>query len=305
MKSLVSSLKLRQSIGNATGKVFKIVVNEETVYFRAYCEMKSEIADEAPNYFDLRENRVSFKMGIQESNESGRWIREGRQEMKLSKFINEYCDIQVDSESSDPEVIARGRARALEILSASATEICFDLMISDKPSSIYIMRESGKINTGSLGSSCMRHMAPKHFEIYDNNCKILYSVDDEGGLIGRALLWVDAIKDNGDRFKYVDRIYGSDQFVEFVKNWAEENGYFHKCYQTYDDATLTDGTSYIDKFSFSCKVKSNVKYAVYPYLDTLKWISKNKLFSFKNERVERKADCTGGGYSQVYQRRVS
>ena len=91
------------------------------------------------------------------------------------------------------------------------------------------------INTGSLAGSCMKYASCQpYMSIYAQNpdkCQMLI-VKHMDKLLSRALLWTT---DCGK--KIMDRIYGSDKYINAVKTWANNNGYMTKHRQSYDDST--------------------------------------------------------------------
>lgn len=130
---------------------------------------------------------------------------------------------------------------------------------------------------GTLGSSCMANVDPEFFDIYVSNpdvCSllILKSQEDESKLIARALLWT---LPNGKRF--LDRIYYiNDSDVQLYKDWAKENGWYVKKYNgssASNDVIDPDGNS--TTLNLTVKIKPGY-YEKYPYLDTLKYWSKDK-----------------------------
>ena len=92
-----------------------------------------------------------------------------------------------------------------------------------------------EINTGSLSGSCMKYSSCQpYMSIYAQNPdKVqMLTVTHMEKLLARALLWTT---DCGK--KIMDRIYGSDKYINAVKAWANNNGYMTKHRQSYDDST--------------------------------------------------------------------
>jgi hypothetical protein len=86
---------------------------------------------------------------------------------------------------------------------------------------------------GTLGASCMKYdNCQDYLGIYTHNSdkvKMLVMLNDEGGLIGRALLW------NLNDYKIMDRIYtiSDEEFAFQFKKWATDNGYLYKSEQNW------------------------------------------------------------------------
>jgi len=155
-----------------------------------------------------------------------------------------------------------------------------------------------KERQGSLGSSCMSNVKSEYFDIYMSNpdvCElvILKSDDDDSLIVGRALLWT--LRDGK---KFMDRIYTSkDSDVQLFKDWARENGWYTKQYNSSTDsgrAIAPDG-SQVDLGTLTVNIKTGM-YEAYPYLDTLKYF-KPREGTLSNRRTggdEYTLEDTGG-----------
>ena len=135
-----------------------------------------------------------------------------------------------------------------------------------------------KERQGSLGSSCMSNVNTDYFDIYISNpdvCElvILKSEEDDSLIVGRALLWT--LRDGK---KFMDRIYTSkDSDVQLFKDWARENGWYTKQYNSSTDsgrANAPDGMQ-VDLGTLTVDIKKGM-YEAYPYLDTLKYFNPGK-----------------------------
>ena len=86
---------------------------------------------------------------------------------------------------------------------------------------------------GTLGASCMKYdNCQDYLGIYTENTdkvKLLVMLNEDGGLMGRALLW------DFDTNKIMDRIYtiADEEFVFQFKKWATDNGYLYKSEQNW------------------------------------------------------------------------
>lgn len=151
---------------------------------------------------------------------------------------------------------------------------------------------------GTLGISCMSNVDPEFFDIYVLNpdvCSllILKSQEDESKLIARALLWT---LPDGKRF--LDRIYYiNDSDVALYKDWAKENGWYVKQYNS-----SSASNNVIDPEGNSTTLNLTVKiepgyYEKYPYLDTLKsWNPNVGTLSTTSSRGSYILEDTDGEY---------
>lgn len=163
----------------------------------------------------------------------------------------------------------------------------------------YYHGDSYYSSNGSLGVSCMKYDGcQEYLKIYTKNPSIvemLIAVDTHGKLIGRALLWKQ-----GDK-KIMDRIYAvNDEDFQFsFKKWADENGYWYKkeqkwnntiFFKTRDKILCEDISIQLDKWDFDH----------YPYLDTFKFLDKEtgKLYNYlpKGVDVQTLSSADGGFY---------
>ena len=105
--------------------------------------------------------------------------------------------------------------------------------------------------SGTLSNSCMRYdRCQDYFNIYINNgVEMLILKNEQGKLIGRALLW------ETNEGKYMDRVYGKDHIQILFKKWATDNGYDLR-FDLYSKVTksvkvnLQDKFLYMDTFKF-------------------------------------------------------
>jgi len=153
---------------------------------------------------------------------------------------------------------------------------------------------------GTLWNSCMRYRdRNKYMTLYtkNSNIKMLILLTDDGKLSARALLWEGIIDMSGKSYKVMDRIYsvhGHD--VNFLKDWAKENGYIYKTEQSAkSERYFTDNDVQV-KLDLSVKLE-NYKMNYYPYLDTFKFfdeykgiLSNSEKFSYQYVLVQ----ATGG-----------
>ena len=141
-------------------------------------------------------------------------------------------------------------------------------------------------NTGSLGSSCMRGDDAQDgdfFEVYKDHAKMLILINNESDLIiGRAILWHDVIfigdyeeaehLNTGDMVNVMDRIYSDESVYSIFKDWAKENGYYRKRYQSYNNEVLWRSHVTGDEVNLQFEMDINLnEYDNVPYMDTFAW----------------------------------
>lgn len=283
--NLIISRRLSDKV--FTGIDIKISTGGRT--YRAYGEIKVPCSHsvgenynlhvEPPsfgNFFDVRKGEVSYHAGEQELTEDGKWKREGRQVCKPSRLIShlmEVCGVRIECDSSrgNQELEEKLRRRMLELLSTFTSAKGSDVMTSDDPQCIYEMETSER--AGTLSSSCMRPESGcgcRNYSGFYNAMKarIAYTLDPEGRLFSRALLWENVVDvPSGKTFKFMDRIYGTEEVIQDMKEWALENGYGYKTEQSYanPEIILPEGERIHD---FSYSLESDY-YDGFPYVDTL------------------------------------
>ena len=128
---------------------------------------------------------------------------------------------------------------------------------------------------GSLGSSCMKYSnCQNFFNIYIDNkdiVKMLIMLDNDGLLLGRALLW------NFDDYKVMDRIYtiNDEELAYHFKKWALEKGYMYKHEQKWNNTLAFEINGKKTEHEFCIKLPF-YDYSRYPYLDTFKFLDREK-----------------------------
>lgn len=130
--------------------------------------------------------------------------------------------------------------------------------------------------TGNLGDSCMSRKIG-FFPIYVQNpevCRLLILKDDEGLLLGRAVVWkVDSIKiTEGSietKFEYfLDRVYVTkDSNMHKFHEYANKEGWAHKTENNYRSHKLITFNNVKLRAEMTVKINTG-EYDAYPYMDT-------------------------------------
>ena len=152
----------------------------------------------------------------------------------------------------------------------------------------------GTLDTGSLANSCMRGdecQSGDYFDVYKEHAKMLILINEDTDLIiGRAILWNDAtyIGDTNEdedlqcesKALLMDRIYSSESVYSIFKDWAKDNGYYRKRYQSYSNECLWRSplTGNEVELEFSMNINLNKYYNV-PYMDTFAWGDDNQVIN--------------------------
>ena len=152
-------------------------------------------------------------------------------------------------------------------------------------------------NTASLGQSCMRHASCQdYFDVYVNNTDMLIAKNNNGKIIGRAILWRQVDINGEDSIKLMDRIYGNDSTVQAFKDWAKNNGYYHKAYQTYsDNLSIISPNCNKREVTMSVDIVGG-PYTFMPYMDTFKYANNryDTEFTINNDRGNYELTNTEG-----------
>ncbi len=264
-----------------------------------YDESKNPHSPNSSEIGDVISRTVSETSGnvyvwVKWKNESGVEVGEGvYNNQKLTPYDNRIKDVW----SKNRQNINIGKAmRALlkssdiEFLDKDLENLVNDLkaeiaILNDKFSYFHVVKGEDivywynyrkyKIQSGTLGSSCMKDANPHYFDLYVKNpdvCQlvILKSENDDDKIIGRALLWKLT-----DGNLFMDRIYTiNDADVNLFREYAKKNGWYSKYYNNSGDdvkAIGPDGST-VDSLSGVVNIKSGY-YNGYTYMDTFKWFT--------------------------------
>lgn len=242
------------------------------------------------NFFDWQ-RVLRYSSGVPRISDDGKWLVEGRQNMKPSKFINLFKDwfrvTDNDGETvDDVSVFESVFRRFVELRGETLKPFDInDIKVSDKPSEVYAMRTGD--GSGSLGSSCMRsessYDCQSYAHVYDDmGCKVAY-LERGGCLVARALLW-----ETNEGYKVMDRIYGSESAIEGFKEWAKKNGYL--CKESQDSSSrvfVLSGRDVIGDLSVSCYLDEDDGC---PYMDTFVYYSPGLLSTDDGEYTLQECD---------------
>jgi hypothetical protein len=160
----------------------------------------------------------------------------------------------------------------------------------------YYHQDSYVTHSGSLGNSCMKYdRCSKFLEMYNDNDMIsmLVMKNNEGGLIGRALLWEFNDSEFTFKVKIMDRIYtiSDEDYQYYFMKWADDNGFIYKKRQNWGSTIqyVNKGKDIESRFEIQLK---EWDYSYFPYLDTFKWLDRNtgKLYNYRPEHFTNRTN---------------
>jgi hypothetical protein len=206
-------------------------------------------------------------------NESGGIMINGKQSMKVSKFLHM---IKHNFSHDNPKLLDR----AVELMAEQFKKRTMTIQIEYDVEKVYASDRGCRL--GTLGGSCMNadntdYYGRKFVSMYDDiGANILTARDEDGLLIGRAILW-EINSDSGD-FTFMDRVYGAEDTIFRMIETAKINGWAYKYEQSYDSQRIIlPNGDIITEFSADasgCKEDGN------PYLDTLYNYYEGVLYSY-------------------------
>lgn len=193
--------------------------------------------------------------------ENDRWEKKGRQSGKYGKILRKVLVEQVPKfKINDSEL-----EQLVNHLKACADNGEFQIVSGEDIQYWYDgQRYAGEEDTGTLGSSCMRHN-PCYMELYAKNpdvCQMVILVKDDV-LYGRALLWED---------KWMDRIYGSDSTITAFKAYAKKKGFHSKSAQNSDNYDRWVNPETGEEYYKTMTINLDTDCEYYPYADTFFFI---------------------------------
>jgi hypothetical protein len=117
--------------------------------------------------------------------------------------------------------------------------------------------------------------------------------NEDGGLMGRALLW------NFESYKIMDRIYTiCDEDLSFYfKQWATKNGYLYKSEQNWFNTQQFEQVGQKKQtIKLELKIK-NSDFRYYPYMDTFKFQDTNTgyLYNYLIDHPRMRTLCSSEG----------
>jgi len=313
----ITSRKLLHDVSANVNEVEKIVYNIGQDYirskkakvvfsesFRLFCRnSKSKMlrklveferfanADEC-SYITLRkgDRLITFnpKPETQEFNESGDWIRKGRQEIKISALFQRLYGKSAMKFFSNADI----ECATNEIKNANAPVTWREVDVLD----IY------NVSTKDWHqSSCMSEKPEYFFDIYKNNPDVFKGIvfEKNGDIIGRCLKVVTP------DFEYFDRIYYKNaEDLDAIHQVVDASGAIRKAYNSYTNKVDFWGSN--GNFTKHIEIQIKDVDGYFPYVDTLSYLYRKNYVCFISNispdfndidnQEYHILNCTSGGY---------
>jgi len=247
------------------------------------------------NYISMRGDMCSFLPPNREHKvnpETGKWLRDGRQEMKPAKMARKLL-IHNESfvyDESDYEKFTNAIKSYISVIGdedGNGKNIRLELVNGDDIKKYYHWRNYSELmgKDSNLWGSCMRgDDCQDYFNIYTDNkdvCSLLVAFDKDNKILGRALIWT--FKDGK---RGMDTIYAHESLFDSFISWAVENQAYYKCRQSchHQEFDMLNR----ERVSYEAYVKlTEHAFDYYPYMDTLSILTDSGIL---------RTDTTPSGY---------
>ena len=261
------------------------------------------------NYITMRGELCSYLPAGREhkvNEDTGRWLRDGRQDMKPAKLARKLILEQkiqerelIDSDFEKFSNLVKSYISVVGDEDGVGRNVTMEVISGDAIKEAYYEENYSRLmGTGSnLWNSCMRYESCQgYFGMYTlnpNQVQMLVALDSERKVLGRALLW-----NFTDNTKGMDTIYAHESLQESFISWAVENDYLYKASQSCHHHAFDkhDRENHIDCYK---QVKLDVKsFKKFPYMDSMYYYSYNGTLSNDSGEYDITLRCTGGGYEE-------
>lgn len=278
-----------RSINNVAGIL--LCKNRTNIKFGNYITMRGDLCSYLPNG---REHVV---------NENNKWARTNRQDIKIIKLakalINESeLSVLDSSEFEKFNNLVKSYISVIGDEEGEGKKIALKVINGEEIKAAYLESNySGILGTDTnLYNSCMRYeQCQNYLKIYTqnpDNVSLLVAHDNNGKVIGRAILW---LMDDGK--KAMDTIYAHESITQSFIKWAHDNNHYYKskqsCHHDDFDRHLTDGA--IGKLIVTLK---KYRFEEYPYMDTLSILEGNELRNANTVSEYKVLKNIDGGFDQ-------
>ena len=316
MKNLTINQKVQETIANL--KTIKA--------FNSYCYTEKKKSDKTPLYIarsTTDKNKISY-ITREKINALKSYLKDfnftASQEIRkkyffhtspaklLQKFINEEIKWNDVPENGYLQDLERhiynnvSNSNKLELKSYTGTDIALKYNTTDH----------------EIIGSCMQEKPTKYFELYEHfEDKLkLYTIERNGTLIARALLWSVSYADNEHIF--LDRIYLNTDDNELKRNLYNDfllkvvkaegknilrlynaNHLNYECKKLKEYIENTDNS--LRTYPSFSDVEADTDLNdldYYPYMDTFKHVTECGGLNADEEGIKQ-LDCTGGGYTDT------
>jgi hypothetical protein len=244
---------------------------------------KRVFTNEEINYITMRnDGLISFlpKGKEHKVNDQGFWQRENRQAGKPAKIIRRVLNPVLAAKFTNHEYEKFGNSYKATF---NTKGLIFELNDSSHIEDVYNTKHAE--GGSSLSTSCMR-LKRGRFEIYEN-CNVVSVLslkNEDGELVGRALVWKLDTKSHG-KLTFMDRIYVCEDFrYENFIDYAADKGWWYKSsYTTFTekDEWINPKTGLMEKVCAS--VNTNTECNKFPYIDTFTYGNDGVLYNYKKD----------------------
>lgn len=177
----------------------------------------------------------------------------------------------------------------------------------------YYLYSNYSKNSGSLGGSCMRGSeCQRYFKIYTKNpevCQLLVYLDEQGKVLGRALVWkifkkelykvADQTPFECEAEYFMDRVYtANDSDVLKFISYAKEKGWLYKQKMTSDER-IGLVFKYEDQIIFGKLIVKlhRLHFNKYPFVDTLSYSNGDSMISNVGFTIDDDDDDADEGFT--------
>lgn len=191
------------------------------------------------------------------------WNNQYRQSIKFGRFLNKIID---DNASMIENYVNDYKfSYKLNKNEFNRFKICKGINMAKW----FLEKNYVPVSSGTLKLSCMRHIkSQSRLTIYidnPNKIRMLYLIDNNGKLLGRALVWR---LDEPENRIYMDKIYYAEDYIEkLFLDYANKNNFLTR--------------DYVIKKGIKLIVKLNKDYGSprkNPYMDTFRFFIKDGLY---------------------------
>lgn len=221
-----------------------------SVMYKAFADKKLIDKDLPQNWIDVtdKEDSITFtadRSATRLNNNPDDIYKSNRNEARIGRFTRSILN-ELGVKATDKEI-----EDFVNLYKSSKVDnsLKFQLVSGPLIKKYYLDKNYAKL-TGTLGGSCMRGQdCQSYFKIYTKNpesCQLLVYLDENGKVLGRAIVWKIHKKKlytypNIEDFEcsaeyFMDRVYVSkDSDVNKFINYAKQNGWLYKYKMTSDD----------------------------------------------------------------------
>lgn len=215
--------------------------------------------------------------GEQPLNEEGKWIRKGRQDMRIAAWAKRALHPDILSILTDKDF--------------ADFSTYFKVAEKSEETHFFILSGGGSINevyAEESFESCQYNKPVGEF--YEKiGCDIAVCRDGNGVLKARAILWPKIKFNNAStpgEYRFMDRVYSdAPEYKEALLEWADKNDFVTKEYQsrTEKEGFIFRNNCFIEKISLKTPFPS--AYWT-PYLDTMTVFSNGFFYNLDEEGAD-------------------